>query len=436
MKLSAFTQRLSAFTASASLLLIVCIPTTAEASGNATIEFRPHCAGDDTLENKFGGPSPDIKGMMELTEGTCHTFEVRDPSALQTPTLKIGDTLDMDIIITNPSNSAISRFRTWIAYDSTILQGLEITPSSLFPIRTPGESDFITTDGIAKISGSTTSSVSLPKFSVARVRFLVLKDSEEGTPLIFTETTGDSNAKTGVFVGTSPSEQNILSSTIGSLFVRLTGAKTSVSSLNTSSVHSQSSNNDTTTTNGTHDAAITTTSSISSLSSSSSEASKNTGVIQKAFSILQIFGLRVTTEGSSVFLAWDALPSSELAGYNVYYGTVSGRYIQRRSVDKGANSLTLRALPVGTTYYFAVRGYNSANEETTFSQEVGISVGNPKTSTAPLSANALPTKTPETGGNISGETGVTSTMLIIVFCCASVGTIIAMRRQFYASSLS
>lgn len=146
-----------------------------------------------------------------------------------------------------------------------------------------------------------------------------------------------------------------------------------------------------------HEAAISSVSDTIISSASSSVAPKTT-----VFNLLQVLGLRVTTDGSSVFLVWDHLPSSELAGYNVYYGTVSGQYIQRRSVDKAANSLTIRALPVGTTYYFAVRAVNAAGEETVFSQEVGVSVGNPRTSTAPFNASTLTTKTPSTGGELSG----------------------------------
>lgn len=137
----------------------------------------------------------------------------------------------------------------------------------------------------------------------------------------------------------------------------------------------------------------------------------------------------MTTEGSSVFLAWDALPSTELVGYNIYYGTTTGKYIQRRGVEKDATSLTLRALPVGTTYYFAIRAVNDKNQETEFSQEVGVSVGNPSTSTAPLTANSLPTRTPSTNGSVAGETGVSTMLLPLLLISAVIGTFVAFRRQ-------
>jgi hypothetical protein len=358
--------------------------------------------------------------MMKLTEGTCYTFDVRDPTSLQTDQLKTGDTLDIDIMVNNPEGNDISRFRTWVAYDPTILQGIDVAISPLFPVPTPGESSFYAEEGTLKLSGTATSPVTKARFAVARIRFMVLKDDVDGTPLIFTDVTGNTDAKTGVFEGNAPDEQNVLSTMIGSLYVRLTGLQQQNSSMTGGNQSSDGG------TNG----------AVSSSMTSGTTSSNTTTGTQKAFTLLQVQGVRVTTDGSSVFLAWDALPSSELAGYNVYYGTVSGQYIQRRTVDKAATSLTIRALPVGTTYYFAVRAYNAAGEETVFSQEVGVSVGNPRTSTSPLNANSLPTNTPGTGGNVAGETGVTSVLLILMFGCAAVGTMVAVRRQMQLSSAS
>lgn len=414
------------------ILMIVILPTSVRAAGSATFEFRPHCEGDDLLHNSFGGPSPDVVGMTKLAEGTCRAFEVRDPMTLQTDRLKAGDILDIDIMVNNPDAKLIQRFRAWVAYDTTILQGLDATISPHFSIPTPGETGFIVDEGTVKLSGATTNPVSVSRFSIAHIRFQVLKDTQEGTPLSFVDITGDVNAKTGIFEGASQQESNILSSTIGSLFVRFMNSTSSQGASSLFSNNSVSSSTATTNSRAPHDAA-TSTATISTTTSVGSIAST---ISQKAFNLLQVLGLRITTEGSSVFLAWDLLPSSELSGYNIYYGTVSGRYIQRRSVEKSANSLTIRALPVGTTYYFAVRGYNAAGEETSFSQEVGISVGNPRTSTSPLSANSLPTKTPENGGTVSGETGINSMLLMAILSCAAVGTFIAVRRQLQFSSAS
>lgn len=424
-----FRHRLVASYAIASILSCALLPATVHAIGNASFEFRPHCEGDDLVDNAFGGPSPDVQGMTKLAEGTCLIYDVRDPMSMQTPKAQAGDTLDMDIVLNNPDAKAIERFRVWVAYDPTVLQGLDATVSSAFPVPTPGESGFTDNNGTLKLSGTATTPVTKERFPVAHIRFKVLKDTLDGTPLTFTDRTEDADSKTGVFESQNPNNENILLSALGSLYVRLAGVPSPAQTGTDAAPASETTQG----ASDTHDAA---TSTATSSGNSSSSSSPKAAVTQKAFNLLQVLGLRVTTDGSSVFLAWDNLPSSELAGYNVYYGTVTGHYIQRRTVDKAANSLTIRALPVGTTYYFAIRAYNATGEETVFSQEVGVSVGNPRTSTSPLAANSLPTKTPQTGGQVSGETGVSSTLLMMILGCAAVGTMIAVRRQTQVSSIS
>ncbi|PIQ76640.1 hypothetical protein COU78_05080 [Candidatus Peregrinibacteria bacterium CG10_big_fil_rev_8_21_14_0_10_49_24] len=159
------------------------------------------------------------------------------------------------------------------------------------------------------------------------------------------------------------------------------------------------------------------------------------------FSLLQVRNVRTTTEGSSILLAWDKLNSSSLKAYNIYYGTTTGRYIQRKTVDKELNSLILRALPVGTTYYIAVRAANAQDEESAFSQEVAVEVGNPGSSTAPLVENqvivapGVPNELiPEVNGQqvVPGETGTSSTIALLFILCAGMGTLLASRRQLIA----
>ncbi len=402
-------KRLSAGLVGAAMLSVH-IPVVF-AAGNATMEWRPHCIDGDEVENQFGGPVPKIEGIMTLTDGQhCTSYQVRDPSSLQTPVLKTGDILDIDLVINNPDKKDINRFRAWVAYDPTVLEGMDFAVSSSFPIPTPGEGGFLASEGTLKLSGTAERSIDAERIPAARVRFKVLADGYDGTPLTFIEATGNSDSKTGAFEADNDVEQNVLSSTLGSLYVRLAGgAATSQSSSVQTSVAA----------------------SVVSASSNTAAGGASSTAASTVFTLLQVQGLRVTTEGSSVYLAWDALPSSELVGYNVYYGTDSGQYIQRRGVDKNATSMTIRALPIGTTYYFAIRGVNGANEETVFSQEVGISVGNPRTSTAPLTGSI--TKTPGTDGQVAGETGLSSTLVMLITFSAAIGTIIAFRRQFRSS---
>ena len=77
-----------------------------------------------------------------------------------------------------------------------------------------------------------------------------------------------------------------------------------------------------------------------------------------------------TTTG--VTLAWDANTESDLAGYKIYYGVESGNYT--KTVDTGTQtSYTFTTLTPGQTYYFAAKAYNTANQESAFSDEVSYS---------------------------------------------------------------
>ncbi|MEI8230383.1 MAG: fibronectin type III domain-containing protein [Candidatus Peregrinibacteria bacterium] len=148
-----------------------------------------------------------------------------------------------------------------------------------------------------------------------------------------------------------------------------------------------------------------------------------------SFTTLQIQNLRLTTQGSTVALAWDPLPSAQLKAYTIYYGTTSGRYIQRRTVTSSATDYALHALPEKVTYYFAIRALNAGNEESAFSQEVAIEVGNPKSSTSPLTGRIVSDKQ---GTTVSGETGASSDLALILLLAAVAGTILASRRQIIA----
>ena len=59
-----------------------------------------------------------------------------------------------------------------------------------------------------------------------------------------------------------------------------------------------------------------------------------------------------------VRLAWDASPSTQVAGYYVDYGTSPGAYTQTLNAGPSTES-TVTGLVDGRTYYFAVRAYGS-----------------------------------------------------------------------------
>lgn len=74
---------------------------------------------------------------------------------------------------------------------------------------------------------------------------------------------------------------------------------------------------------------------------------------------LAMLGVGRRVEAASLTLAWDHSTSTNTAGYQVSYGTQSGKYTA--NVKAGyVTSVTINGLTEGTTYYFIVRSYDSA----------------------------------------------------------------------------
>ena len=79
------------------------------------------------------------------------------------------------------------------------------------------------------------------------------------------------------------------------------------------------------------------------------------------------------TNNSSVTLVWDASPDTDVQGYKVYYGTVSGE--NTSNVDIGiTTSTTINGLSAGVTYFFVATAYNTAGLESDPSNEVSWTV--------------------------------------------------------------
>jgi hypothetical protein len=353
----------------------------------------------------------------------------------------------MDLIVHNPSGASIERFRAWIAYDPSVLAGDSVTISKIFPTPMPGEADISASDGYVKVSGTSSAPQNGASIVVARIQMHVLKASAAASPMTFYDVTGTQISKTGIFVYDGTQETDVAATTQGILSVQFAqgSAASSASSAATTSAAASSAvsqnsaaslSSQMTQSSVSSETFQSSRSSQMMQSSAASSAASSAGVMPSAFNQLQVQKLLVTTDGSSAFLAWQKLPSSELVGYNLYYGTISGNYIQKKSMDATTMNITIRNLPVGTQYYFAVRGVNAQNIETDFSQEVAVVIGSPATSTAPLTGTvkgAAPS-TPKTGGNISGSTGTPSVLILFLVISAVVGTGIALRRQLTAVS--
>jgi hypothetical protein len=87
------------------------------------------------------------------------------------------------------------------------------------------------------------------------------------------------------------------------------------------------------------------------------------------FVLLTALASRSTWAGTAS-LAWDPVPDADLAGYRVYYGTSPTSYAS--SVDVGnVTQTTIPGLTDCTNYYFGVKAYDTAgNQSTTYSNQV------------------------------------------------------------------
>jgi hypothetical protein len=114
------------------------------------------------------------------------------------------------------------------------------------------------------------------------------------------------------------------------------------------------------------------------------------GAVRRVLGALALLVLFTTSiEASTVTLVWDANTEQGVAGYVVYYGTMSGVY--GNTVDVG-NQTTYSAtgLTAGRRYYFAVLAYNVNGLQSPLSLEVST-IALPTTArlTINLSANNI-----------------------------------------------
>ena len=85
--------------------------------------------------------------------------------------------------------------------------------------------------------------------------------------------------------------------------------------------------------------------------------------------LLTILVLYPADSTAQLRLGWDPKTDPDLAGYGVYYGTASRTYGAPINVGN-VTSYALTGLTPGVTYYFAVTAYDTAYNESGFSNEV------------------------------------------------------------------
>jgi hypothetical protein len=98
--------------------------------------------------------------------------------------------------------------------------------------------------------------------------------------------------------------------------------------------------------------------------------------------LLSGFGFQVSALAvQSATLNWDPSTNPNVAGYKIYYGTLSHDYTNAVTVGNMTNA-TITGLLEGTIYFFAATTYDASGVESGFSNEASYAVpGDPTTST-------------------------------------------------------
>ncbi|MBA2353418.1 MAG: IPT/TIG domain-containing protein, partial [Acidobacteria bacterium] len=116
-----------------------------------------------------------------------------------------------------------------------------------------------------------------------------------------------------------------------------------------------------------------------------------------AFIVLLLTHATAAAAGS-VSLYWDANSEPDLAGYVLVYGTAPGVYTQSVSLPASATTHEMTSLADGL-YYFAVRAFSTGGVQSTYSNEVTVSMPFVASSTPAISSVS-----PATGATTGGTT--------------------------------
>lgn len=300
--------------------------------------------------------------LVISTVGYSLVFAAGDASLELKPSVtdaKMGDEFTVDIELKNPGAQSVISVRSWLEYNPAALSAENIdTSKSAFTLAAPGEDEVNAGEGHVQIGRSNISGgVTDAESTVATVRFRVLAGNAQTSEIKFYDYQVSELGHTSVNIIDSGFPVNILSEEPKSIKINLNpgGAPIATPVLVT-----------------TNPAPVTTL---------PADTGMGGGTIISS-SLLPAVNLRANTGSGYVDLKWDSPADSYRAGYNIYYGKVSGQYSRRRSIGDYDN-YRIEGLTNNETFYFAVTSYDLYNQESDYSNEVGIIVNQPLSSTNP-----------------------------------------------------
>jgi hypothetical protein len=280
---------------------------------------------------------------MAFAQQTDAVLELK-PSVTQA---KIGEQFDVDVVLKNPGAQNIISVRAWLEYDTNALEGVDVmTDDSPFTLSAPGE-DAFDDAGHAKIGRSNISGgFKDAEAVVAKVSFKVKTPNPVTTVISAYDYQVSELGHTSVNIIDQGFPVNILAQEPKALQIQLNPGATATGETVTEP--------------------------------------EPTEIGGSGYADLQRpQNLKASTGSGYVDLKWDLSTEPELIGYNIYYGKNSGEYTRRKTIDK-ANRYRIDGLMNGEAYYFAITAYDSLNRESDYSDEVGIIVNEPLSSTSPF----------------------------------------------------
>lgn len=101
-------------------------------------------------------------------------------------------------------------------------------------------------------------------------------------------------------------------------------------------------------------------------------------------------GATIAISAVEALLTWNANTESDLAGYKVYQGTVSGQYGPPVTLGLVTSyTLTLPSLAIDQRYFWAITAYDLTGNESSKSAEVSKLVAGDPAQTIPLAPTGL-----------------------------------------------
>lgn len=272
-------------------------------------------------------------------QGAMIEYRTSNPQASQ------GDEVTIEMVLKNPDAQSVISVRSWMEYNPAHLEGISIdTTDSPFTLVAPGEDGFEAENGRVKLGRSNISGgVKDKEVVVAKVKFRVKTFSGAVTEL-------------------KPYDYQLTE--LGHVSVNIIDQGFPVNILTEEPK-------------------------VLPLTLNSGVPQESEVVLPPQISLppvsmlLRPLKLRANTDSGYVDLVWEAPLDLNRSGYFIYYGKTSGQYSRRRTLNNVTQS-RIENLPNGEVYYFAVTAFNALNQESDYSDEVGVIVGEPFSSTSPF----------------------------------------------------